>query len=124
MARVTVENVKEIVSTKLLDAVVQVWVDVASTIVTQNSDCIGGDETLLTQVELQLSAHFVAMQGASTRNAVVKEGPTDFTTTYASPMAIANTINQTPYGTAANYLSGGCLSKLEKQTARILALGN
>ena len=123
MSRVTPTEVKEIVTTDLIDAVIQVWIDGANTIVTANADCIGGDEALLTQVELYLSAHFVAMLDPDTRGYVTKEKLEEFETTYSAPSGLNNIIDNTTYGTTANMLSGGCLANTSKSVVKMFALG-
>lgn len=123
MSRVTPDEVKEIVSTELTDSVVQVWIDGANTIVDDNASCIGGDEALLTQVELFLSAHFVGMLDPQTRGFITKDSVDGFETTYSNPVKLANIIDRTPYGTTANMLSGGCLTSTTKQAAKLFSLG-
>ena len=123
MSRVTPTEVKEIVTTDLVDAVIQVWIDGANTIVTKNSDCIGGDEALLTRVELYLSAHFVAMLDPDTRGYVTKEKLEQFETTYSAPAGLSNIIDNTTYGTTANMLSGGCLATTSDKAISLFALG-
>ena len=123
MSRVTPAEVKLIVPTELSDPVVQIWIDSANTIVTANSECIGGDEDLLTQVELYLSAHLVAMLDPALRGFVTKEGPPGFETTYSNPMTIKNNIDGTPYGTTANMLSNGCLASTSDRSISLCALG-
>lgn len=119
MSRVTPAEVKEIVTTNLDDTVVQVWIDGAHSIVNANAECIGSDEVLLTQVELYLSAHFVAMLSASTRGFVTKRKVDTFETSYSNPVVLSNTIDQTPYGQTANMLSGGCLASVSDKKATV-----
>lgn len=123
MSRVTPTEVKEIVSTTLDDSVVQVWINGAHTIVNDNADCIGAEESVLKQVELFLSAHFVAMLDPELRGFVTKEKLDVFETSYSNPVKLSETIDNTPYGTAANMLSGGCLVSSSKRVCKILALG-
>tara|TARA_R110002096_G_C14370680_1_gene704825 strand:+ start:55 stop:423 length:369 start_codon:yes stop_codon:yes gene_type:complete len=119
MSRVTPEQVKAIIDTSLDDPVIQVWIDAANTIVNSNADCIGGDEALLTQVELYLSAHFVGMLDPEIRGFVTKEKLEVFETTYSNPVSIKNNIDNTPYGTTANMLSNGCLANTSDKTADV-----
>lgn len=110
MSRVTPEEVKAIVSTELADPVIQVWIDGANSVVNANADCIGDDEDLLTQVELYLSAHFVAMLDSETRGYVTKDKIDTFDTSYSTPIGLNNIMDNTAYGTTANMISGGCLA--------------
>ena len=119
MSRVTPEEVKAIIDTSLEDPVIQVWIDAANTIVNSNADCIGGDEALLTQVELYLSAHFVGMLDPEIRGFVTKEKLEVFETTYSNPVSIKNNIDNTPYGTTANMLSNGCLANTSDKIADV-----
>ena len=119
MSRVTPTEVKVIVTTSLADPIVQIWIDSANTIVTENAECIGGDEALLTQVELYLSAHFVAMLDPELRGFVTKEKLDVFETTYSNPVTMKNNIDNTPWGTAANMLSNGCLANTSDKLASV-----
>lgn len=123
MSRVTPAEVKAVVSTTLDDAVVQTWIDAANAVVNSKSDCIGGDEDLLTQIELMLSAHFVAMLDPELRGFVTKEKLDVFETTYSNPVTLKNTIDNTPYGTTANMLSGGCLASTTEKAATVEFFG-
>lgn len=110
MSRVTPEEVKTIVDTDLTDPVIQIWIDAANSVVNDNSECIGGDEDRLEQVELYLSAHFIAMLDTSTRGFVTKEKAEDLETSYSTPGNVKNMIDNTAWGTTANKLSNGCLA--------------
>ena len=123
MSRVTPIEVKEIVATPLTDPVVQIWIDGANTIVNANADCIGSDEALLTQVELYLSAHFVGMLDPKVRGFVTKQKLDVFEKTYSNPVTLSNVIDNTPYGTTANMLSGGCLTNTSKTVAKLFSMG-
>lgn len=117
MSRVTPTEVKVIVTTTLTDPVVQVWIDSANSIVTDNEACIDGDEAKLTMVELYLSAHFIAMLSPKTRGFVTKRKLDVFETDYSNPVMLKNTIDNTTYGTTANMLSGGCLANTTDKRA-------
>jgi len=122
MSRVTPTEVIALVATKLSDTIVQVWINAANTIVTENQDCISASK--LTQVELYLSAHFVAMLDPSKRGAVTSEAIPDFKTTYASSVAMSKElINSTVWGQTANMLSGGCLASVSKEAISFGSLG-
>jgi len=119
MSRVTPTEVKAIVSTSLDDSVVQVWIDGANTIINSKSECIGGDEAKLKQIELMLSAHFVGMLDPEIRGFVTKEKLDVFETTYSNPVTLKNNIDNTTYGTTANMLSGGCLASINDKVASV-----
>jgi len=123
MSRVTPTEVREVVATELTDPVVQVWIDGAHSIVNANADCIGDDEALLTQIELFLSAHFVGMLNPETRGFITKDSIDGFETTYSNPVKLASIIDNTPHGTTANMLAGGCLTSTTKQAAKLFSLG-
>ena len=123
MGRVTTVEVRAIIETTLIDTVIQVWIDGANAIVNTNSDCIGGDESILKQVELFLSAHFVGMLDPSVRGFVTSDNLQGFETTYSNPVTLSNIIDNTPYGTTANMLAGGCLTNTTKQVAKMFSLG-
>jgi hypothetical protein len=122
MSRVTPEEVKAIVTTSLTDPVIQVWIDGANAIVNESADCIGNDEAILTQVELYLSAHLVAMLDPELRGFVTKEKLDVFETTYSNPVTIKNNIDNTPYGTMANRLSNGCLANIDDKAVSFFSV--
>ena len=119
MSRVTPAEVKVIVSTTLTDDVIQVWIDVANATIDKYASCIGGDEAFLTKVELQLSAHFVAVNDPSYTAAISKEKLDVMETTYAVSSMDKNAIEATPYGKAANMLAGGCLTDYDEGCATV-----
>ena len=122
MSRVTPSEVKEIIETPLTDPVVQVWIDGASTIVTANAGCIGGDDALLTQVELYLSAHFVGMLDPGIRGFVSMEKTEELETSFSNPVTVSNMIDNTPYGTLANRLSDGCLANIDDRAITLFSV--
>lgn len=121
MSRVTPEEVKKIVSTKLTDPVIQVWIDGAHSIVNANADCIKDEN--LTQVELFLSAHFVGMLDPKIRGFVTRTKLDVFEKNYSNPVELKNSIDNTPYGTTANMLSDGCLTNTSNAVAKLFSMG-
>ena len=119
-SRVTPTEVKVIIETTLADAVVQIWIDAANAIVNDQSACIGGDEALLTQVELYLSAHFVALVDPESDRSRVKSEKlkNDFSITY-NAATLENNINDTAYGKTANMLANGCLIQTTQAKATV-----
>jgi hypothetical protein len=122
MSRVTPTEVKVIIETPLTDPVIQIWIDGANTVVTANAECIGGDETLLTQVELFLSAHFVGMLDPGVRGFVSKEKTEELETSFSNPVTLSNMIDNTPYGTMANRLSDGCLANIDDRATTLFSV--
>lgn len=122
MSRVTPTEVRVIIITPLADPVIQVWIDGANTIVTANADCIGGDDALLKQVELYLSAHFIGMLDPAIRGFVTREKLDVFETTYSNPAILKNNIDNTPYGTMANRLSDGCLANIDDRAITLFSV--
>jgi len=117
--RVTPAEVKAIVATTLVDPVIQTWIDAANAVVNDNSDCIGGDEPLLTQVELYLSSHFLALVGPELdRSRVSKEKTEQLVTDYNVAKLMGN-VNDTVYGTTANMLAKGCLTDINQAVATV-----
>jgi hypothetical protein len=112
MSRVTPEEVKQIITTLLGDPIIQIWIDAANEIVTDNADCIGKDEDGLAQVELYLSAHFIGMLAQTGKGSITKEGLPGFETSYSSSKDISNTLDNTTYGITANMLSNSCLANI------------
>lgn len=119
MARVTPDEVKEIVDTSLSDPVIETWIDSANTIVNSKADCIGGDESVLTQVELFLSAHFVALLNPQMSGQVKRTKIDVFETEFSQTGLSEELMNRTPYGVTANMLSGGCLISTTKAKSTV-----
>lgn len=125
MSRVNPTEVKVIITTSLTDPAIQTWIDVANTIINNKINCIGSDEVLLTQIELQLSAHFVGMEDPEIRGFITKESISgEFETTYSNPIKLTNTIDNTRYGIAANMLSNGCLSEISDKPIFFASVGS
>jgi len=117
--RVTPTEVKVIIPTTLADPVIEVWIDAANAIVNEQAACIGGDDALLTKVELFLSAHFVALvDPASDQSKATKEEIGPLTVSY-NTATLANNINDTAFGKTANMLSNGCLIKTTEAKATV-----
>lgn len=123
MSRVNPTEVKEILKTTLTDPAIQVWIDAANCIVTDNSDCIGGVETTLTKVELYLSCHFLALNNPAIGGIIKSEKLADMSTTYATASNVSDLINSTSYGIVANSLSNGCLANMSDRAISYAALG-
>lgn len=119
MSRVTPAEVKAIVATTLDDATIQLWIDGSSTIVDRNAPCIGGDEALLTKVELYLSAHNVDLNSGTNKGQITKQKLDVLETTYAAAPVVRDSIESTRYGVMANQLAGGCLDDYLKDTASV-----
>lgn len=123
MSRVNPTEVKEIISTTLRDPVVQVWIDAAHCIVTDNADCMGGVEETLKKVELYLSCHYLALSNPSIGGIIRSEKIQDMSTTYSTAERVSELINTTSYGIVANSLSNGCLANTSDRAISFAALG-
>lgn len=121
-SRVTPAEVKAIVTTLLADSIVQIWIDAANSIVNDHEECINGDATLLTQIELYLSAHLVDLLDTTVGGAVTKDKFGPIETTYAQNAA-SGEINSTVYGNTANMLSKGCLGDVDDTAVSFASLG-
>lgn len=119
VSRVTPTEVKVIITTTLTDPTIQIWIDGANAIVNENASCINGDEDLLKKIELNLSAHFIGMLNPAIRGFVTREKLEVFDTSYSNPVTLKNNIDNTPYGTAANMLSKGCLANTSDKRASV-----
>lgn len=120
MTRAAPSDVKAIIDTSLSDPVIQLWIDVANSIVNANVSCINATDAVLKQIEINLSAHFVALLNPGGGGQVVtSEKVEQLSTVYASTQNVTESINTTVYGTAANALSGGCLATYDKQKATV-----
>lgn len=122
MSRVTPTEVKAIIDTDLADPIVQTWIDAASAVVDDNAGCMGSVETLLTQVELYLSAHFLALLDPSEGGIVTKEKAEQLETNYKTA-DINKNIDATVYGQTANMLSKGCLGTTSDKAIQLFSVG-
>jgi len=102
-SRVTPSEVKAIIETDLTDPVVQVWIDSANSIVNEKAACIGNVETLLTQVELYLSSHFLALLDPDLGGIITKDKAEQLETSFATA-SIDKNIDATVYGQTAKTL--------------------
>lgn len=118
-SRVTPTEVKAIVATTLADPIVQTWIDAANAVVNENSSCIGGDDALLTQVELYLSAHFIALVDPGLDSSRVSKEKTEELETDFNVAKLMGNVNDTVYGTTANMLSKGCLTNANQAIATV-----
>lgn len=123
MTRVSPAEVKEIKETDLSTTVIQIWIDAANTIVTAAISCIGSGESLLTQVELFLSAHFIELLEPGSGSRIKREKTKNMEVEYAIK-EVADEISETVYGRAANKLSRGCLKNLDKASIALLSVGH
>ena len=118
-SRVTPTEVKAIVATTLTDPIVQTWIDAANSVVNENAACIGGDDALLTQVELYLSSHFIALVDPGLDNSRVSKEKTEELETDFNVAKLMGNVNDTVYGTTANMLSKGCLTNANQAIATV-----
>lgn len=93
------------------------WITAANAVVNSINDTCGTsfDESLLTQIELWLSAHFV---GTINPNKV-SEKFENWSTTYHVGSSSLSGVMSDKYGQMANMLSQGCLVDFDKSPATI-----
>lgn len=119
MSRVTPAEVKTLVSSTLTDPIIQIWIDAADSIITSKAECIGKDEAGLTQVELYLASHFIAMLDPANTGQITKTKIDVFETSFSESGLSLELLNKTPYGVTANMLSLGCLISTTKARATV-----
>lgn len=112
--RVTAAQVMEIISTSQSTAVVNAFINSAHAVVEANLASASLGETLLTQIELWMAAHFLAMKDQ--RKSAVKVG--DLSVTYQGQTGMG--LNATQYGQQALAMdTSGTLSALDSKRAMI-----
>lgn len=94
-ARVTVAQVQEIISTKLLPETINAAINTAHHLVDAKLASSGLGTDLLTDIELWLSAHFVAIRDPRSKS----ESIGDYSTTYQGNTDMG--LNATTYGQQA-----------------------
>lgn len=119
MPRVTPAEVKEIVTTSIADPIVETWIGASSKIVDKQASVINGDSAVLTQIELYLAAHFIAMLDPEVSGQIKRTKIDIFETEFNSTGLSEELLNRTPYGVTANMLAGGCLLPLTKAKASV-----
>ena len=122
MARTTVEEVREIITTSLTDAQVEIWMGIANTLVTENVAC-GLSAAVLTEIERQITAHLIAQVPNSGAGAepIISEKLDDASVTYADIWGKG--FESSSYGKTALLLdSCGGLANMGKRTAKVIAV--
>ena len=115
--RTSADEVKAIITTSLTDDQVDVFIDVASQLVTDNVTC-GLGEAALREIERWLAAHLIAM----TRSRMAKtEKIGEASITYNG--VFGSGLDSTPYGQTVKMLDTcGSLANLGKKTIFIKAI--
>lgn len=116
--RTTVDEVKALVPSKADECQIEALIQAANAIVTSKAGCIGGDAALLAQIELQLTAHFIASVDPAVGGVVMSSRFENMSMSFATGR-IGQNINRTAYGTIANGLAGGCLGTLGNAAATV-----
>lgn len=126
MPRVIATEVRVVLpaSTALTDAQIDAAIAAATCIVDQIAAGCAEDLTAecLKQVELYLSAHYAA----ATENTLTLKSEKDpcggGSATYG--FQFGEGVKGTPFGQAANTLSGGCLAEYDKQPVNLFSIGS
>jgi len=117
-----VAEVREIITTSLTDPQVQIYIDIANLLVTENVTC-GLSAATLEEIERQLAAHLISLIPDSGANAmpVTKETLGDASVTYANIWGKG--LESTSYGKTALMLdSCGGLANMSKRSVSITAV--
>lgn len=125
MARTTSAEVSQLLNSIDMSidcTLLSVWIEVASKVVDDNEDCIQGTDDQLTTIEKLLAAHFGVLSGGGDNSNVVSEKADVLSASY-DKASIANSINETVFGKAANAMSGGCLADYDKESFSLYSLG-
>lgn len=127
MARTTVTEVREIITTDLTDAQVTTWINIANTIVTANVTC-GLSDAVLEEIERQLTAHFISLlptsEGSGVGLPIKSEKLGDASVSYdVSMFTQGGTMGSTVYGKTALMLDTcGGLAAMGKRKISIKAI--
>ena len=123
MSRVTINDVKSLVTSSKSDAQLQLIIDVASRQVDRLSSTSCGsklDGDSLTDVELYLSAHLVSITDAV--NNKTSETFENYSVTIDRGVSGTGVL-ASQFGQMANMISGGCLAESDKRKAGIMFIG-
>jgi len=121
MANTTIEQVKGLISTTESDPVVQNFIDSAESVVNGIKGALGGDQALWDRIELNLSAHYVAMRNPDEVSTVSDE-MSGLKTTRASRTGKTSQLTSTAFGVIANQLSNGLIEQSQRPKAFISPL--
>lgn len=123
MSRVSASQIRVIIASTKTDSELQQIADIASRQVDRLAETSCGSSfsaDTLTDIELYLSAHLVAL---SDRNAFLQsEKFENYSATYQQ-QNVGDDLMSTTYGQAANMLSDGCLYKMGKERAQVVFFG-
>lgn len=123
----TPEQVRAINGSTLDDAAIQPFIDAAVCVLEQVEPCMVGkgiSESCQTQAAAWLAAHLMGSSAVG-QTSGVKQSETfeNYTVTWARSQVQGDGIKSTPYGQAANSISGGCLQEVDKRTLQITFYG-
>lgn len=123
MSRVSASQIRVIIASTKTDGELQQIADIASRQVDRLAETACGSSfsgDTLTDIELYLSAHLVAL---SDRNAFLQsEKFENYSATYQQ-QNVGDDLMSTTYGQTANMLSDGCLYKMGKERAQVVFFG-
>lgn len=128
--RTTIQEVRDIlppdVEAIVTDTQIQAAIDIAVCVVDRFAISFCGEsysDECLTQIETLLSAHFLAISNPTlTISAETADECCRASVKYG--WTFGNGVLGTPFGIAANTLSGGCLAEYDKQPANIWSIGS
>ena len=124
MPRAIPEDVIAITSTTADNSTIQVFINVANTMINKaiSDGCDITDVTTLTQAEAFLAAHLLTTSGAGEGGGgktKAKERFENYSVEYAMSSVSGDGVNLTTYGQTANMLMCGCLSNLTTASASV-----
>ena len=117
--RTTDSLVQAIITTTVSDTAP--YIGAANVVVTALAGSVCGSslvEATLIQIETWLAAHFIAVSGVQSEQAVKSLKFEDAQTVYSHSM-VGSGVNGSTYGQTANLLSGGCLSKMDTKKSSV-----
>ena len=109
-------------STQLTDPQIQAAIDTAHCMIVELELCCTYTSERLTKIETYLAAHFAAGTENSLTITSENDGCSDSSVSYG--FKFGEGIKGTPFGQAANSLSGGCLAEFDKQPVNIFSIGS
>lgn len=126
MPRASEEDVKKILppSSELTTPQIDMAIVSANCVVDQiASGCASHlNDTCLKQIETYLAAHYAACTENTLTIQSEKDGCCDSSATYG--FKFGEGIKGTPFGQAANTMSGGCLAEMDNPAARLFSIGS
>ena len=116
----TPEQVRAINGSTLDDTAIQPFITAAVCVLEQVEACMFGkgiSDECQTQAAAWLAAHLIGVSGIGS-STIAKKSETfeNYSVSWATSTITGNGTMSTPYGQAANSMSGGCLQEVDKRT--------